>query len=120
MGYPRTSHDPPRVRRAPRNDVAARGDGASTIQRGRPHLKRAARRDPQSTRTEGTMAKVTGIGGIFFKSREDSARLAAWYQEHLGLPIESFGGAILRWPDDRADDGGLTVWSVAKKESQWF
>lgn len=66
------------------------------------------------------MAKVTGIGGIFFKSTNDSAALAAWYQKHLGLPIESWGGAVLRWPDDTAEDKGLTVWSVAKKDTKWF
>jgi hypothetical protein len=52
------------------------------------------------------MAKVTGVGGVFFKSRGDNAALAAWYQKHLGMPLEDFGGAILKWPDDRAEDGG--------------
>jgi len=66
------------------------------------------------------MAKVTGIGGIFFKSRGDSAALAAWYHQHLGIPLESWGGAVLRWPDDTANDKGLTVWTVADKDSQWF
>ena len=66
------------------------------------------------------MAKVTGIGGVFFKSRGDGAALGAWYQKHLGLTLEDFGGAILRWPEDKGDDKGLTVWCVADKESQWF
>jgi catechol 2,3-dioxygenase-like lactoylglutathione lyase family enzyme len=67
------------------------------------------------------MAKITGIGGVFFKSKSDPAALAAWYQKHLGLPVEaSFGGAILRWPDDRAEDKGLTVWHVAKPDTEWF
>ena len=66
------------------------------------------------------MAKVTGVGGVFFKSAGDSAPLAAWYQKHLGMPLEPFGGAILRWPDDTAEDRGLTVWHVAGKDSQWF
>ena len=66
------------------------------------------------------MARITGIGGVFFKSRNDRAALAAWYQEHLGIALESFGGAILRWPDDKAEDKGLTVWHIAEKESQWF
>ena len=66
------------------------------------------------------MARVTGIGGVFFKSTNDSAALAEWYSKHLGMPLEGFGGAILRWPDDKASDGGLTVWSVAKKDSKWF
>ena len=66
------------------------------------------------------MAKITGIGGVFFKSSNDHAALAKWYQKHLGLPLEDFGGAILKWPDDKAEDKGLTVWHVAEKESQWF
>jgi predicted enzyme related to lactoylglutathione lyase len=66
------------------------------------------------------MAKVTGIGGVFFKSSGDHAALAAWYQQHLGLPLESWGGAILRWPDDHASDNGLTVWTVAARDTKWF
>jgi predicted enzyme related to lactoylglutathione lyase len=66
------------------------------------------------------MAKVTGIGGVFFKSRGDGAALAAWYRRHLGMPLEDFGGAVLKWPEDPADDGGLTVWHVAQHDSQWF
>lgn len=66
------------------------------------------------------MAKVTGIGGVFLKCRGDSAALAAWYREHLGLPLETWGGAVLRWPDDKAPDGGLTVWSLAAADSTWF
>ena len=66
------------------------------------------------------MARVTGIGGVFFKSTGDSAALAAWYKQHLGMALEDWGGAILKWPDDKAEDKGLTVWSVAKKDSKWF
>ena len=66
------------------------------------------------------MARITGIGGVFFKSRNDRAALAAWYQEHLGISLEDFGGAVLKWPDDKAEDKGLTVWHIAEKESQWF
>jgi len=66
------------------------------------------------------MAKVTGIGGVFFKSTGDSKALAAWYEKNLGLVLEGWGGAILKWPDDRAEDKGLTVWHVAEAQSQWF
>ena len=31
------------------------------------------------------MAKITGIGGVFLKSKGDGAALAAWYKEHLGM-----------------------------------
>jgi catechol 2,3-dioxygenase-like lactoylglutathione lyase family enzyme len=70
--------------------------------------------------TEAAMAKVTGIGGVFFKARGDKDALAAWYHKHLGLPLETWGGAILRWPADTAEDKGLTVWHVAGKDSEWF
>ena len=66
------------------------------------------------------MAKITGIGGVFLKSKGDSAALATWYQRHLGMPLESWGGAVLRWPDDKAEDRGLTVWHLAAKDSKWF
>ena len=67
------------------------------------------------------MAKVTGIGGVFFKSTgESAAPLAAWYKKHLGMDLENWGGAILKWPDDKAEDKGLTVWHVAGKDSKWF
>jgi len=66
------------------------------------------------------MARVTGIGGVFFKSTSDHKALAAWYQQHLGLSLDPWGGAILRWPDDKAEDQGLTVWHTAPRDSKWF
>lgn len=66
------------------------------------------------------MAKVTGIGGVFFKSTGDHEALAAWYQEHLGIELEPWGGAVLKWPEDKAEDEGLTVWNVAKRDTEWF
>jgi len=66
------------------------------------------------------MAKVTGIGGVFFKAKGDDRALASWYQTHLGLALEDFGGAILKWSEDKADDNGMTVWHVAERDSDWF
>jgi predicted enzyme related to lactoylglutathione lyase len=66
------------------------------------------------------MAKVTGIGGVFFKSTKDHKTLAAWYQQHLGIVLEPWGGAVLRWPEDRAADKGVTVWHVAAPDTKWF
>ena len=66
------------------------------------------------------MAKITGIGGVFLRSKGDGGALASWYQQHLGMPVEDWGGAVLRWPDDKAEDRGLTVWHLAGKDSKWF
>lgn len=64
---------------------------------------------------------ITGIGGVFFKAK-DPEKLSAWYQEHLGMPFEaSMGCAMIQWQQDsRVDEGGQTVWMVAKQESDWF
>lgn len=61
------------------------------------------------------MAKVTGIGGVFFKSR-DPKGLAAWYREHLGLEVEDWGGVSFRW----RDPNGFTVWSPFREDTSYF
>ena len=66
------------------------------------------------------MAKVTGIGGVFFKSTNDHKKLAAWYSQNLGMQLEAWGGAILKWTEDKSEDGGQTVWHVADKGTEWF
>ena len=66
------------------------------------------------------MAKVTGIGGVFFKTKANHKALASWYQEHLGIVLEDFGGAVLNWQLDTSEDKGLTVWHVADRDSDWF
>jgi predicted enzyme related to lactoylglutathione lyase len=66
------------------------------------------------------MAKVTGIGGVFFKSTSDHKKLAEWYSHNLGIQLEPWGGAILKWTEDKSADQGLTVWHVAEKTTEWF
>jgi len=66
------------------------------------------------------MAKVTGIGGVFFKSTNDHKKLAEWYRHNLGIELEPWGGAILKWADDTSNDSGVTVWHVAEKNTEWF
>src|SRR5256885_15685438 len=66
------------------------------------------------------MAKITGISGGVPKGKRDHKALAAWYQKNLGMPLEPWGGAALRWPDDRAEDKGATAWHVASATSDWF
>jgi hypothetical protein len=55
------------------------------------------------------MAEVTGIGGVFFKSTKNDRALALRYQKNLGVNLADFGGTIFKWPDDKAEDRGLTV-----------
>jgi predicted enzyme related to lactoylglutathione lyase len=67
-----------------------------------------------------SMAKITGIGGVFFKTKSNHKALADWYQKHLGLVLEDIGSAVLKWRKDKAEDQGVTVWHIAEKDSQWF
>jgi len=62
------------------------------------------------------MAKVTGLGGIFFKSR-DPAALSAWYAQHLGLNVEEWGGVRF---DEDAQRRGYTLWSPFAADTGYF
>jgi predicted enzyme related to lactoylglutathione lyase len=55
------------------------------------------------------MKKVTGIGGIFFKSKDPKAT-TAWYQKYLGLDTNPYG-ATFEWYE-QAD-------SATKAQTQW-
>jgi predicted enzyme related to lactoylglutathione lyase len=65
------------------------------------------------------MKRVTGIGGIFFKSK-DPDRLREWYRKHLGIESESWGGISFDWQDDPRTDGGATAWSVFPDTTKYF
>jgi predicted enzyme related to lactoylglutathione lyase len=66
------------------------------------------------------MKRVTGIGGIFFKA-QDPVALRAWYRTHLGIDVQDWGGAILRWADAEGQPvAGSTVWSVADAGNDYF
>lgn len=60
------------------------------------------------------MKRVTGIGGIFFKS-PDPQRLSEWYRDHLGLEVEAWGGAAFKW-----SGAGTTVWTPFRQDSTHF
>ena len=66
------------------------------------------------------MKRVTGIGGIFFKAR-DPAALRTWYQKHLGIDVQVWGGAAFRWTDDEGNPiGGTTIWSISEAGGDHF
>ena len=66
------------------------------------------------------MKRVTGIGGIFFKAK-DAPALRAWYKRHLGIDVQDWGGAPLRWVDaEGKPTGGTTVWTVMPEGSDQF
>ena len=69
---------------------------------------------------QNSVGKVTGIGGVFFLATQDNESLALWYEKHLGISLEEWGGGVLEWKNDCAEDGGATVWNIAAVDSDWF
>ena len=65
------------------------------------------------------MKRVTGIGGVILKAK-DAPGLRAWYQRHLGIDVQAWGGAAFTWTDSKgAPTGGTTVWSIASADEQF-
>ncbi|MEP7128033.1 MAG: VOC family protein [Chitinophagales bacterium] len=66
------------------------------------------------------MKRVTGIGGLFFQC-EDVNQQKSWYEKHLGMQMNDWGGSIFMWRDiDDPEKKGSTSWSTFKKESTYF
>jgi predicted enzyme related to lactoylglutathione lyase len=67
------------------------------------------------------MKRVTGLGGVFFKSPDPEA-LYSWYERHLGLKRESDGSAVVfPWkPIEEDQPTGMTVWSIFEQSSNYF
>jgi predicted enzyme related to lactoylglutathione lyase len=66
------------------------------------------------------MRRVTGIGGIFFHAK-DPAALRAWYERHLGIDVQAWGGAAFPWTDAAGQPTkGMTVWSIGSPETASF
>lgn len=63
------------------------------------------------------MAKVIGVGGVFFKA-EDPRKLGAWYAEWLGLPVEHPYGACL--PHAPLPEASYSVWSPFRRDTDYF
>lgn len=65
------------------------------------------------------MKKVTGIGGIFFKSTNPKAT-NEWYQKHLGFDTTPYGTSF-EWlqPEDPSQKG-LTQWNPFPANTTYF
>lgn len=75
------------------------------------------------------MARVMGIGGVFFKA-DDPDHIVEWYREHLGLgatedgrmtTAEGYRGVSCHWRDfsDPAHVG-FTVWGPFAADTTYF
>jgi catechol 2,3-dioxygenase-like lactoylglutathione lyase family enzyme len=60
---------------------------------------------------------ITGVGGIFFKAKDPKA-LAAWYRDVLGMPVEVWGGAALRY--DAPNHPSALAWNAFPATTNYF
>lgn len=66
------------------------------------------------------MKRVTGIGGVFFRSK-DPPTMNAWYKKHLGLPVGDDGSTTFRWREaDEPHRPGVTAWAAFEAGTEYF
>ena len=61
------------------------------------------------------MEKVTGIGGLFFRSH-DPAALGRWYQQHLGISLIPTSYGESPWQQE----AGPTAFAPFKEDTKYF
>ena len=62
-------------------------------------------------------SRVTGIGGMFFKSKNPS-QIKDWYAKHLGFDANEYGVSFA-WKDEDGKDC-TTQWSAFKEDTKYF
>jgi len=65
------------------------------------------------------MRRVTGIGGVFLKSKDPQA-MYAWYEKHLGIQPEH-GTVSFNWREtENPDKEGMTIWALFPENTTYF
>ena len=65
------------------------------------------------------MKRVTGIGGVFFKT-SDKKKTTEWYSKHLGIESAEWG-AVFEWRDkDNPDKICTTAWSPFPDDTKYY
>ena len=65
------------------------------------------------------MKKVTGIGGIFFKSK-DPNQMKEWYKTNLGLDTDQYGTNFEWHQGADPSKKGFTQWSPFTESTKYF
>lgn len=63
------------------------------------------------------MAKVVGLGGVFFKAN-DPQQLAEWYQKWLQMELTFPNGAT--FTPQAVPANGYQIWGPFKKDTEYF
>lgn len=73
----------------------------------------------ESSLSQDTTPKVTGIGGIFFFS-ENPEKTKEWYAENLGLEVNQWGSSFEFRNAHRPEEINYLQWSPFKQGSDYF
>lgn len=65
------------------------------------------------------MTHVTGIGGVFVKTR-DRDRLKQWYRDKLGIEVDEYGANFRFREHDDPKREGYAVWGVFASDTKYF
>lgn len=63
--------------------------------------------------------KVTGIGGIFFRSKNPQ-EIREWYGQHLGLAINPYGSSFESRNANRPEEINYLQWSPFDENTEYF
>lgn len=63
--------------------------------------------------------KVTGIGGVFFKSK-DPEKMREWYDKNLGLVTNEYGSLFEFRSSDEPEKKGYLQWSPFDEGTKYF
>ena len=63
--------------------------------------------------------RVTGLGGIFFKTAHPE-KMRAWYAQHLGLNTDKHGTTFEWRHSDAPEQKGFTAWSLFSEKTTYF
>ena len=69
------------------------------------------------TKKTSEIKRVTGIGGIFFKT-ENPSKLKDWYKTHLGFNTDDYGCTF--WWKNNHNKPASTQWSPFKNDTNYF
>jgi predicted enzyme related to lactoylglutathione lyase len=65
------------------------------------------------------MKRVTGIGGVFFKSKDPESQ-RNWYRDHLGLKTDEYGSLFEFRDIDEPETKGYLQWSPFSETTTYF
>jgi predicted enzyme related to lactoylglutathione lyase len=82
-------------------------------------IRKTTSKPPKTTLMNDTTPKVTGIGGIFFRSK-DSKKTKEWYSKNLGLTINDYGSTFEFRNANYPQEINYLNWSPFDENTNYF